>query len=233
MNQDGVTVLSGMFHSLGNVLTYDPWRIVLGYPVNLLANVRHSLVGNIVSLPVAGLALAGAMWALVRRRSHDLLRGPLSRYVLRPAPRLGSLGSALLPVRRRDLRRPGLACPCRRVDAGAASGPRTGPCRGSDRPRAVWLGAFTQARCLSLPGRSLVHEIIGACEYLQQQGVSGARILARKPHLPLGLQGRSGCPFHWSAHSRSCAPGWRPIPWTTSPSATAERQFRSSHHRIA
>jgi hypothetical protein len=50
---------------------------------------------------------------------------------------------------------------------------------------AVWLGAFTHARAdvsnlLADPSA----EIVGACAYLQQRGVSGARILARKPHLP-------------------------------------------------
>jgi 4-amino-4-deoxy-L-arabinose transferase-like glycosyltransferase len=184
INQDGVTVLSRMFHSLGDVLRYDPWRIVFRYPVNVLANVGHSLAGDLVSLPVAGLALAGATWALLRQRSNDLLLVLLAgacyvlllgvvhweaRFYLFVAVIYAGLASYALAgavmLARRWGRAPGLA-------VGLLSG-------------AVWLAALTHARAdvsSFLADPSV--EIVGACGYLQQQGISGARILARKPHLP-------------------------------------------------
>jgi hypothetical protein len=183
-SQDGMRALSGVFHSLGDVLQYDPWRIVLRYPANLLANVGHSLAGDLVSLPVAGLALAGAAWALVRRRSNDLLLvlsavacyvlllGWLhweARFYLFVAAIYAGLASHALTGSLELARRRGRA-PA--IVVGLLFG-------------AVWLGAFTHARAdvssfLADPSA----EIIGACGYLQQRGVSGARVLARKPHLP-------------------------------------------------
>ena len=187
-NQDGMRVLLDRFHSLGDVLRYDPWRIFVRYPANVVANVGHSLVGDLVSLPVAALALAGATLALVRRRSNDLLlvlsavacyvllMGLIhweARFYLFVAVIYAGLAShalaSWLMLARRWGRAPGLV-------VGLLSGAAAG---------AVWLGAFTHARAdvsSLLADRSA--EIIGACGYLQQRGVSGARILARKPHLP-------------------------------------------------
>lgn len=183
-NQDGMKVLSGVFHSLGDVLLYDPWRIFLRYPANVLANVRHSLVGDLISLPVAALALAGATLVLVRRRSNDhllvlsagacyvLLLGLIhweARFYLFIAVIYAGLASyalaASLKLAQRWGRAPGLA-------VGLLSG-------------AIWLAALTHARAdvsTFLADPSV--EIVGACGYLQQQSISGARILARKPHLP-------------------------------------------------
>ena len=187
-NQDGMRVLLGTFHSFGDVLRYDPWRIVLGYPANLLANVGHSLAGDLVSLPVAGLAVAGATWALVRRRSNDLvlvlsagachvlLLGLIhweARFYLFVAVIYAGLASHALVGWLMLAQRWGGARG-RVVSLVSVAG-----------AGAIWLGQLTHARAdvsslLADPSA----EIVGACGYLQQRGVSGARILARKPHLP-------------------------------------------------
>lgn len=188
ISQDGIRQLSGVFHSLGDVLRYDPVRILLRYPANLWASVGRSLAGDLVSLPVAGLALAGAAWALLRPRSNDLLlvlsAGACylllmafnhweARYYFFVAVIYAGLAAHVLAGSLRLARR-----------RGGAPGRVMGLLSGATAA-AIWLGAFTQARAdvssfLADPSA----EIVGACGYLQQQGVSGARILARKPHLP-------------------------------------------------
>ena len=110
-DQDGMRVLSGVFHSLGDVLRYDPWRILLTVSGECVGE-RAAQPGGRSGQPAgrgtgAGGRDVGPGPAPFERSSPGALR----RCVLRPAPRIDSLGSALLPVRRRDLRWPGLVCP--------------------------------------------------------------------------------------------------------------------------
>jgi hypothetical protein len=183
-NEDGNRMLSGMFHSFGDVLLRDPRRILLMYPVNLLRCLRNSLTGNLVGLPVAGLALAGTIRALGWRRSIDL------RLML-------SAGACYFLVMAFVPWLPRYFLFVAAIYAGLASLAVTGAFETAQRWRrglglvvaaiagAVWLGTFAQAHAdvsafLADPSRA----VVGACHYLEQRGASQVSILARKPHLP-------------------------------------------------
>jgi 4-amino-4-deoxy-L-arabinose transferase-like glycosyltransferase len=82
--QDATRRLSAVFHSLGDVLRYDPRRILARYPINVYESVSRILTADLVGSWVGWLALAGGALAVIERRSKNvallLLAGSL--YVL-------------------------------------------------------------------------------------------------------------------------------------------------------
>lgn len=71
-NQDATRALAERFHSFGDVLRYDPRRLITRYPVNLYESLRNSVKETLVNQLVAWMAGFGVLLALVRRRSKNL-----------------------------------------------------------------------------------------------------------------------------------------------------------------
>ena len=154
--------------------------------------------------------------------------GSLSLCVLFPAHGLQPLGNALLLLRRGHLCRPRLVCVDRLVEMARVGNTRRGRvwafCR--RRPRGPSGSARSRRRARMSPAFSPIPRPssgrlrIPRAARRQRGQNPGAQAAS-----PVSSAGRSGCSFRWWAHSRSCAPGWRPILWTTSPSATPSSSF--------
>lgn len=191
---DGTASMSERFHSLREVLRYDPLSIIRRYPVNLWKSLRHSLSTRLLG-PLVGLtAIVGVAFALRNGRSGFLAIAALAwavyfllmalnrweaRYYLFPAVIYAGV-AAYAAVRLGDW----------------AS--RRG--RGFFRTRAMGVLAF--ALLWAMPSQPSVAdvraflrtepiEVLDACAYLRGQGIREARILARKPHLAAVCQQRN------------------------------------------
>ncbi len=73
VNQDATRALESKFQSFGDVLRYDPARLLKLYPVNLYESLRHSIAGNLVVQLVGWLGLLGVALAFVGRRSKSVM----------------------------------------------------------------------------------------------------------------------------------------------------------------
>jgi hypothetical protein len=71
-NQDGTRALEERFSSFGEVIRYDPWRMVTGYPQNLWQSLRYSFTEKLVHPSVAALAWLGILLALLLARTRQL-----------------------------------------------------------------------------------------------------------------------------------------------------------------
>ena len=71
-NQDATRALAERFHSFGDVVGYDPKRLITRYPVNLYESLRYSFEDTLVNQWVAWLAWLGVLLALGRRRSKNV-----------------------------------------------------------------------------------------------------------------------------------------------------------------
>src|SRR5262245_14279159 len=71
-NQDATRALAERFHSFGDVLRYDPRRLLARYPANLYESLRNSCEETLVNKLVAWTAAIGVLLALLRRRSKDV-----------------------------------------------------------------------------------------------------------------------------------------------------------------
>jgi pimeloyl-ACP methyl ester carboxylesterase len=71
-NQDATRALADRFHSFGDVVGYDPRRLMSRYPANLYESLRNSFKETLVNLLVAGMAGFGVLLALARRRSKNV-----------------------------------------------------------------------------------------------------------------------------------------------------------------
>lgn len=193
MLQEGTRGLSEKFHSLGEVLRYDPKRLVLHYPKNLFATVKASLSTNLVDYRIGGLALLGVAFAWLRRRHKALLLVLLSAAVF----------LLLLALTHWESR---YGFYVMVLYAGFASYALFRPLewlreKNRCQPQAfillpigllVGLGFFSVAASRKELTKFLSShptEIIAARDYLQSQGVSHPRILARKPHLAFMTRG--------------------------------------------
>src|SRR5262245_10267968 len=72
INQDATRALAAGFHSFGDVLGYDPRRLMARYPANFYESLRNSCQGTLVNQLVAWMAGFGVVLALVRRRSKNV-----------------------------------------------------------------------------------------------------------------------------------------------------------------
>ncbi|HEV8482449.1 MAG TPA: glycosyltransferase family 39 protein [Blastocatellia bacterium] len=192
--QDSTRRLAETFHSFGDVFRHDPARMLKHYPENLSDCLGKTITLNLVSQWVGWLALAGFALALVERRSKSVtlvlisiafcvLLLALTHWEDRYYFYVGVMYSGLA------------AYACARVLRIVRE-------RGWARHRAfvalplilfavMWSVAFMKSR------RELTRflgthptEIIAACDYLKSENVSGARIVARKPHLPAICNGQ-------------------------------------------
>jgi asparagine N-glycosylation enzyme membrane subunit Stt3 len=71
-NQDATRALAEKFHSFGDVIGYDPGRLVARYPASLYESVRNSFKETLVNQWVAWMAWIGVLAAMVRRRSKNV-----------------------------------------------------------------------------------------------------------------------------------------------------------------
>ncbi len=71
-NQDATRSLAERFHSFGDVIGYDPGRMISRYPANLYESIRSSFKTTLVNQWVAWMAWLGALIALGRRRSKNV-----------------------------------------------------------------------------------------------------------------------------------------------------------------
>jgi len=71
-NQDATRSLEERFHSFGDVIGYDPGRLMARYPASLYESLRDSFKETLVNQWVAWMAWLGVLAALVRRRSKNV-----------------------------------------------------------------------------------------------------------------------------------------------------------------
>jgi hypothetical protein len=188
-NQDATRALEQKFHSFGDVLLYDPKRLIARYPINLWESLRYSFKDTLVNQWVAWLAWLGVLLALGRRRSKEVLLVLIA----------GALYLLLMALNHWETRYYFFVLVLYAGFAvyAAAEWLRMAREAGWLRHRAfalipAALVALMFARSLAesredvarfLAGRPT--EIIAARDYLSSAGATGGkRIVARKPHLP-------------------------------------------------
>jgi hypothetical protein len=185
--QEGTRRLSQVFHSFGEVIRYDPKRILAHYPVNLYQSLKKSVMGELVTPSVGWLAVVGILLILIERRSreHLLLLACGAVYFLVLAlthwePRYYFFILALYV---------GLAvyATFRLFELAMAYGLVVHSYL-IVAPLALLAVMWTTSLASSKADlvrflKSQPMEILQACDYLKGAGVSGARILSRKPHL--------------------------------------------------
>ncbi|HEY6402492.1 MAG TPA: glycosyltransferase family 39 protein, partial [Blastocatellia bacterium] len=71
-NQDATRALADRFHSFGDVIGYDPGRLMARYPANLYESLGKSFNDTLVNQLVAWMAWLGVLLALARRRSKNV-----------------------------------------------------------------------------------------------------------------------------------------------------------------
>jgi dolichyl-phosphate-mannose-protein mannosyltransferase len=71
-NQDATRALADRFHSFGDVISYDPGRLMTRYPANLYESLGKSFKDTLVNQWVAWMAWLGVLLALARRRSKNM-----------------------------------------------------------------------------------------------------------------------------------------------------------------
>ncbi len=177
-DQDGTRAAAVHFHSFRDLISADPFRIARRYPEKLWNAIRQSAVALLPQW-IALVALGGAAIALTRReRMARLLIAAMIAHLLLLAlthweTRYFFLVGALL--------------------GGFAS--YAAVCIGTRYKRSGSIAAFAVLSAMALASfarsRAEVErflashpvEVMAACEQLQQHGIRGARIVARKPHL--------------------------------------------------
>jgi 4-amino-4-deoxy-L-arabinose transferase-like glycosyltransferase len=187
-NQDGTRRLEDVFHSFGDVLRYDPRRVITHYPVNLSQSLRNSIWTSLVSPWVGWLAAVGLALALIERRSKAV-----SLVII-----AGAIYLLLMGLNHWEARYyffimaiyAGLSvyAAFRLLELVRA--------RGLLKHQAfalapiafvavMWWTSFAFAR--NNVRKFLADhptEVLAACGYLKSANVQGTRIVARKPHLP-------------------------------------------------
>ena len=187
MTGDGTALAGTRFHSFGDVLRFEPLRIVRRYPVNLFESIRKSLSSRLVA-PFLGLAaVLGAVLAPRRGRvgarllwlaflgvCYFLLMALNHwepRYYLLPGVLYAGLAAFAIVRAARWL-------------SDASRNPRLATAGGVLVFVVFWaLSARASAEGVRALIRSEPVEVLDACAYLRREGVRDARIMARKPHL--------------------------------------------------
>jgi 4-amino-4-deoxy-L-arabinose transferase-like glycosyltransferase len=185
--QEGTRHLEKIFKSFGEVVRYNPGRIVAHYPVNLYESLEKSITGELVSPWVGWFAVIGILLILIERRSREhllivasaafyfsvlALTHWESRYYFFVLALYAGL-AAYATFRLFELA----------ITYGLVVHPYL-----IVVPLVLlivmWTTSFASSKAdLVRFLKSQPMEILEACDYLKGAGVSGVRILARKPHL--------------------------------------------------
>ncbi|HEX5080700.1 MAG TPA: glycosyltransferase family 39 protein [Blastocatellia bacterium] len=192
-NQDATRALAERFHSFGDVIGYDPGRLMARYPASFYENLRNTFKETLVNQWVAWMAWLGVLLAGARRRSKNvsllLVAGAI--YLLLMAlnhweTRYYFFVMALYS---------GFAAFAAMALLEAARSLGRSPEWLKNRAFALIpvamvaaMAAFSLAESRADVARFLESqpvEVIAARDYLSATGaMSGKRIVARKPHLP-------------------------------------------------
>jgi hypothetical protein len=212
--QEGTRGLSEKFHSLNEVLGYDPKRMMSHYPENLFEAVSNSITLDLVDDWLGWFAVAGFVIALIERRSKAvflvLLSGGFyflvvalthweSRYYFYVMVLYAGLAS-LAAIRPFDYLRERFRLAKPSDEKLETADPRV-------RSRSplfnivtisvpimllslIWYNAFTVSKkTLTTFLASHPTEIPAASEFIKSEGTLHPRIVARKPHLAFFTRG--------------------------------------------
>lgn len=190
-NQDGTRLLAEKFQTFGDVLLYDPARIAQRYPETLWQSLRYSLTELLVNRWVGILGWSGLLLALWRRRSREaavLLLAGLFYLLLMGLNHWETRYYFFLAVLYAGLAAYAIASLASLIKARAGSRAWLGSLVSASLLLLVWGASFRESRAdMRKFLAAQPWEMAAARDYLQQQygaGVSGLRIVARKPHLP-------------------------------------------------
>jgi len=188
-NQDATRSLAAAFHSFGDVVGYDPKRLIARYPVNLYESLRYSFKDTLVNQWVAWMAWLGVLLALGRRRSKNVIMVLIA----------GAFYLLLMAFNHWETRYYFFVMVLYAGFAVFAATAWLGMARSlrwlENRAFAlipVGMVAAMFAFSLAESRKDVTHflenqpvEIIAARDYLSAMGATGGkRIVARKPHLP-------------------------------------------------
>ena len=188
-SQDATRQLSAIFHSLGDVLRYDPQRILARYPINIYESVSRILTADLVGPWVGWLALVGGTLAVIERRSKNvalLLFAGLLYVLLNALNHWEARYYLFVTVILSGLAIHAVARPLAWARARGWLTRRGWGAIPVVLVAVVWTQSLIAARndvarFLADPST----EVIGACDFLQSQPRNRRlRILSRKPHLP-------------------------------------------------
>lgn len=186
-NQDGTRVLESVFRSFSDVLRYDPAKIIRHYPANLYSGIRLSLTTDLVSLLTAWFALVGAGMFLAQSRDKagvTLLIGTGFYLLLMALNHWETRYYFFVMVVYCGFAAYALSALFQILRERVPANPRVLALIPLALFVAMWSRSLVMARG-DIKGFLANHpmEVVAACEYLRGQGVHGARIVARKPHL--------------------------------------------------
>lgn len=188
-NQDATRMLAERFHSFGDVVGYDPRRLMARYPANLYESLRNSFKDTLVNQLVAWMAWLGVLLALVRRRSKNVAMVLIA----------GALYLLLMALNHWETRYYFFVMVLYAGFAGFAATAWLEAARSLGWLKNRAFAAIPVAMVVAMFALSLAEsrkdvarfleiqptEIIAARDYLSAIGATGGkRIVARKPHLP-------------------------------------------------
>ena len=188
-NQDATRSLAASFHSFGDVLRYDPRRLLARYPANLYESLRKCCRETLVNQLVAWMAGFGVLLALTRRRSKNVALVLIA----------GALYLLLMALNHWETRYYFFVMALFSGFAVFAAAAWLGMARSLGWLKNSAFALIPVAMVATMFALSLAEsrkdvtrflesqptEIIAARDYLSSIGATGGkRIVARKPHLP-------------------------------------------------
>ncbi len=188
-NQDGTRGLEGTFSSFTDVLRYDPVRMLRRYPVNLYESLRQTLRTDLVSELTGWLSLAGLLIVIGERRSKaalTVITALVVYFLLMGLNHWETRYYFFVMVVLCGLAVMALSRFWEVVRARRGSSGRVLVLAPVLVVILMWWSSFVMAR-KDLTNFLSIHplEVTAACDYLRAQGIRGAKVVARKPHLPV------------------------------------------------
>lgn len=185
--QEGTRRMAQSYESFGDVLAYDPARLIKQYPRKVFENLRQSLTGDLVGPWVGWLALLGLALALLRRRTREV-------WLLLGATTLHFLVLSLTHWEARYyffvmVVYAGFAAyaPFALLELMRERGERWRDPKFALVPAAIVLALFAWSL---RPARKQFDkfvagqpkDVLPVCDYFRGAGITGTRLVARKPH---------------------------------------------------
>jgi hypothetical protein len=185
--QEGTRQMSTIFHSLGDVLMYDPCRMISHYPANIWEVIRRSVTTDLVSPLVGWLAVAGLALALAGRRT------PAVKFLLVS----GVFYFLVLAFTHWETRYYFfiMALYCGLAVYAVFRLLELARARYRLKHKAFLFAPIIMIAVMCISSFALARkdmtrflashptEVIAACDYFKSAGISGAQVMSRKPHL--------------------------------------------------